>query len=217
VNKALINTLKKQHPNVDIVMASKYLTTKNDFEAAIEAGVDTFGESRVEALLEKLSFIEALPVSMHFIGTLQTKKVKKVIDHIECLHALDRLKLAREIDKRRKSPLACFIQVNISHETQKHGVHPDEVSAFLRSLAPLNNIRVIGLMGMAAAHVDASTIRKQFMTLKTLQEKLSKTYPNIKALSMGMSEDYHIALECGATVLRLGRVLLGEGSYGTHE
>lgn len=208
VNKALIEKIKSKHPDVTIVMASKYLDAK-DYQAFIDAGIKDFGDSRVAAFIEKYPKLKHYPIRHHFLGTLQTKKVKKCINHIDCLHSLDRLKLAKEIQKRRKTPLPCFIQVNISKEDQKHGVAFSHTAEFLNQLQAYDKVDVIGLMGMAELTDDHEKIAAQFETLKTLFHQLKKDSPKIKYLSMGMSNDYPIALEKGATHLRLGRVLLG--------
>jgi len=211
MNKSLIDYLKRQHPEVTIVMASKYLGA-NDFTPFIEAGITKFGESRVEAFLEKLDVLNQHNVEKHFLGTLQTKKVKKVINDIDVLHSLDRIKLAKEINKRRNTVLPCFIQVNISNEPQKHGVEPRDLQAFLQSVSHLENVKVIGLMGMAELTKDKNLIQTQFNHLKTLKTTYESSYPDLKYLSMGMSNDYEFALKEGATHLRLGRILLDGGT-----
>ncbi len=192
-------------------MASKYLGA-NDFTPFIEAGITKFGESRVEAFLEKLDVLNQHNVEKHFLGTLQTKKVKKVINDIDVLHSLDRIKLAKEINKRRNTVLPCFIQVNISNEPQKHGVEPRDLQAFLQSVSHLENVKVIGLMGMAELTKDKNLIQTQFNHLKTLKTTYESSYPDLKYLSMGMSNDYEFALKEGATHLRLGRILLDGGT-----
>ncbi len=211
MNKQLVDTIKKDYPNVKIVMASKYLEDKASFMPFVEAGQLDFGENRVEALETKREWLKDYPITWHYIGTLQTKKVKQIINAIDILHSLDRLKLAKEIEKRREGILPCFVQVNISDESQKHGFDLETVEAFLESIKDFEHITVIGLMGMASDTNDEALIRKQLTSLKTLRDQLQKQYPSIKELSMGMTQDYHIALDVGTTVLRLGRILLTEG------
>ncbi len=209
MNHQLINTLKNKHPNVTIVMASKYLEI-HDFQQFIDAGIRDFGENRDTAFIQKKEALSSSNITWHFIGTLQTKKVKNIINDIAVLHTLDRLKLALEIEKYRDTVLPCFIQVNISSEPQKHGINAEEVSDFLNSLAPLKKINVIGLMGMAEDTHDQNIIDAQFKVLTALKTQLQSKYPNLNDLSMGMSQDYIIALKHGATHLRLGRILLEE-------
>ena len=181
------------------------------FKAYMDAGIHDFGESRVSAFLEKEEALENEPITWHFLGTLQSKKVKKMIEKIDCLHSLDRLSVAKEIEKRRTKPLECLIQVNISGEESKHGVEPGEVSNFVETLNPYEKINVIGLMGIAKRTDDETVIREQFRSLRHLRDATVKHHPSCKELSMGMSEDYQIAIEEGATMLRLGRILIKEG------
>jgi len=211
MNRTLIEKLQKEHPGVELVMASKYIDCE-DFPAYYDAGIKDFGESRVEAFLEKRPNID-LDIRWHFLGTLQTKKVKKIVHDIDVLHSLDRLKLAKEIDKRRTTPLTCYVQVNISGEPQKHGVDPKDVPDFLDKVCIMDNIDVVGLMGMAELTDDNERIRAQFSQLRLLRDEAVKKHPSVRGLSMGMSEDYEIALEEGASVLRLGRILITEAFY----
>lgn len=212
MNKDLYQKIKTKYPEVDIVMASKYLTTLADFKPFLEAELYDFGENRDDAFTEKRDLLKDYPIKWHFIGTLQTKKVKKVINDIAILHSLDRLKLAYEIDKRRTSPLPCYLQVNVSRESQKHGFYPDELPNVIKKINALPNIQLVGLMGMAEETTEEMVIRSQFQLLKELRDKYQHEVPSLTGLSMGMSQDYHIALEVGTTVLRLGRILLNGGT-----
>lgn len=200
--------IKKDVPEtVTIVAATKYFTPSEMLEL-FNTGITHFGENRVEALLEKREVLKDTPITWHFIGTLQTKKVKKMINDIEYLHSLNTLKLAEEINKRRTSPLKCFVQVNISNEFSKHGFDKEEVIPFLNEISSLKNIEVIGLMGMAAYTDDEPTIRSSFQILNDLQKEIKDTMNiDLKDLSIGMSNDYLIALKHNATYLRLGSVL----------
>ena len=173
-----------------------------------QTGIHHFGENRIEAMLEKMELLEELDITWHVIGTLQTKKAKKIINKIEYLHSLDNLKLAQEIDKRRTTPLKCFIQVNISHEDSKHGLEIEEVIPFLQSIKDLPNVNVIGLMGMASFIQDEIEISRQFKQLNDLQASIFESVGlSLSELSIGMSNDYKIALKHDATFLRLGSVL----------
>jgi len=206
-----ITRIKEQlndYPNAHIVAATKYIDDKKMREL-YSYGINEFGENRVEAFIEKYENLNDLPIIWHFIGTLQTKKVKKIINNIDYLHSLDNLKLAEEINKRRTSPLKVFIQVNISDEENKHGLEIHEVPEFLLSIKQFENIEVIGLMGMARLTDEKEIIKSEFLKLTHLQESIKKNLNiNITELSIGMSNDYLVALECNATYLRLGSVLL---------
>lgn len=207
MNRSLIDWFTKNHPDVTLVMASKYLE-KQDFQKFINAGIRHFGENRVESLLAKKDFVK--DVHWHFIGTLQSKKVKKIINHMDVLHTLDRESLIVEIEKYRDQPLPCMIQCNISNETHKHGVDFSTLDALLATLQTTRKINVIGVMGMAEDTDQKEVITSQFKALKDYLHHVKKVFPSANALSMGMSQDYQEALKLGATHVRLGRILLEE-------
>ena len=196
--------------NVTIVAATKYFNAK-EMRELYHTGITHFGENRTEALNEKYDELKDLDITWHFIGTLQTKKVKKVVNQIDYLHSLNTFKLAEELNKRRAKPLKCFIQVNISSEETKHGFDPDEVIPFIKELKDLEMIKVIGLMGMAENTKDVNILNASFQKLTTLQTLINNELQiNINELSIGMSNDYLVALKHKATYLRLGSVLFKE-------
>lgn len=189
-----------------IVAASKYVGA-TEIAALYEAGIVIMGENRADALEQKVAALN-LPIQWHFIGTLQSRKVKSVVSHIDCLHSLDRLSLAKEIHKYREVPLRCLVQVNVSGEASKEGIAPSELLDFLEALKPYDKVQVAGLMTMAPNTTDESLIRATFRGLRELRElAMQAGYSHIQELSMGMSNDYRIALEEGATLVRLGSVL----------
>ncbi len=193
---------------INIVAATKYANPEQ-MVALFESGITIMGENRVDSLLEKQSQL-SLPIEWHFIGTLQSRKVKEVINKIACLHSLDRLSLAKEIQKYRQETLPCFIQVNVSGEESKHGLSVEEVIPFLQQLKEYPIIKVIGLMTMAPHTEEETIIRECFQSLKQLQVSISQLHlngVNCSSLSMGMSNDYLIAIEEGATHVRLGSIL----------
>lgn len=202
-----IESLATHSEAVNIVAATKYVNA-NQMEELFESGITMMGENRVDALLEKKAQM-TLPIEWHFIGTLQSRKVKDMINEIVCLHSLDRLSLAKEIQKYRQEPLPCFIQVNVSEEESKHGLNVEEVIPFIEALKRYPIIEVIGLMTMAPHTDDENVIRDCFKKLKQLQTTISISgfAKNCLMLSMGMSNDYQIAIEEGATHIRLGSVL----------
>lgn len=199
-----IQSLVVNSEAVNIVAATKYANANQILEL-FESGITMMGENRVDALLEKKAQL-SLPIEWHFIGTLQSRKVKDIINEIECLHSLDRLSLATEIQKYRQEPLPCFIQVNVSKEESKHGLSIEEVIPFIEALKQYPVIQVIGLMTMAPHTNDEGVIRDCFKKLKQLQVSISECHleVNCSMLSMGMSNDYMIAIEEGATHIRLG-------------
>lgn len=197
---------------ITLIAASKYVDASG-IQALFDAGVTHIGENRVEAFLEKKAQLSHLPITWHFIGTLQSKKVKHVINEIDVLHSLDRLRLAEEIEKHRRDPLPCFIEVNASEEPSKHGLALDDVEAFVDALAPLKKIHVIGLMTLAQATEDETLLRETFKKLRAIKDNIEQkqlSYAPCHYLSMGMSNDYLIASEEGATHIRLGSILFKE-------
>ena len=205
-----IEKIKSEIPSyVTIVGVTKYVDT-HVTEQLYQNGIMHLGENRVDVFLEKYNSIKTKPV-WHFIGTLQTRKVKDVIDKIDYLHSLDRFSLAEEIQKRATNTVKCFVQVNVTDEESKHGLQPDTLMDFISQLADYDKIEIIGLMTMAPDIEDELVIRSCFASLKLLQQKVQamglKHAPCLE-LSMGMTNDYQIAVEEGATFVRLGRCLI---------
>ncbi|MEC9484307.1 MAG: YggS family pyridoxal phosphate-dependent enzyme [Candidatus Izemoplasma sp.] len=206
-NKVL-NELKETP--VTLVAATKYFTP-DKMRELYHQGVKHFGENRVSALLAKQEALADLDITWHFIGTLQTKKIKKMINQIDYLHSIHKLKTAKEVNKRRKTPLNCFLQVNISDEENKHGFSKDAVVDAVKAIEPLPNVNLIGLMGMASHTDDESVINQQFQILNDLQDTIKETLNiSLDRLSIGMSNDYKIALRHNSSFIRLGSVLFKE-------
>jgi pyridoxal phosphate enzyme (YggS family) len=177
----------------------------------VECGVTHLAENRVDKLLGKKHDLASFSdIKWHLIGNLQRKKVKLIINEIDYFHALDSLSLAAEIQKRAHKVIPCFVEVNISGEASKHGFAEADVLPFIHQLAQLDKIQVVGLMTMAPFHADESELHATFKKLKDLQttimhEKL--TYAPCQELSMGMSNDFTVAVEEGATFVRIGTAL----------
>ncbi|MBD8031664.1 MULTISPECIES: YggS family pyridoxal phosphate-dependent enzyme [Solibacillus] len=212
IQKQIVNA--KQRANTDqtvnIIAVTKEVDV-NRTKEAIEAGLTNLGENRPEGLTNKLQSINS-NVSWHYIGSLQTRKVKQVINDIDYLHSLDRLSLAEEIEKRATKAVKCFIQVNVSGEESKHGLTKQQTLEFVKQLGQFSKIIVVGLMTMAPFTEDETVIRQVFKQLKQLQQEVSQlNIPNVPCteLSMGMSNDYEIAVEEGATFVRIGTALVG--------
>lgn len=205
-------TRAKRNPSdVTIIAVTKEVSVERT-EEVIQSGIMHLGENRPEGLKKKLDAIQN-NVKWHYIGTLQTRKVKSVIHDIDFLHSLDRLSLASEIEKRATTVKDCFVQVNVSEEESKHGLSIKDVESFIKELEKYPRIRVIGLMTMAPNTEDESVIRNVFKNLKQLQQKIAEQrlpYAPCTELSMGMSGDYEIAIEEGATYVRIGTALVGK-------
>ncbi|PKK94451.1 MAG: YggS family pyridoxal phosphate-dependent enzyme [Tenericutes bacterium HGW-Tenericutes-5] len=211
INSEIIPILLEETKDSLIVAATKY-GDATDVKELFDCGINNIGENRTNAFLEKYDLLHDLDITWHFIGHLQSKKVKTVIDKIDFLHSLDRISLADEIQKYRKLPLNCFIEVNIADEDSKYGLAVDEVVSFYQKIKNYDKIRVIGLMGMASLTEDTDLIHSQFEKLVYLKEELNKNHDGqIEYLSMGMTNDYKIALKLGATHLRLGSILFKKG------
>lgn len=195
---------------ITIIAVTKYVTIERT-EETIAAGIENLGENRLEGFEEKYKQIET-KAKWHFIGTLQTRKVKEIINKVTAIHSLDRLSLAKEINKRSDKPIDCFVQVNVSGEESKHGLTPDAVMPFIKEIAPYENVRVVGLMTMAPHVEDKTVLRNIFKRLAQLRDTVKHeqlTYAPCEYLSMGMSNDYDIAIEAGATHIRVGTNLVG--------
>jgi PLP dependent protein len=209
-----LETAKANSPynqNVQIIAVTKSVSVERTQEA-VDASIYHLGENRPEGLMNKVEHING-DVVWHYIGSLQTRKVKQILPYIDYLHSLDRLSLADEIEKRAEKPLKCFVQVNVSGEESKHGLNAEEAVAFIEALKDYKNIIVVGLMTMAPFTEDEAVIRQTFKGLKRLQEKIKEikySHAPCTELSMGMSNDFEVAIEEGATFVRIGTALVGE-------
>lgn len=197
--------------DVTIIAVTKYVSIERAKEA-VEAGIIHLGENRDEGLIAKWDVLKDKP-TWHYIGTLQSRKVKNIINKVDYIHSLDRMSLAEEINKRAEKVTNCFIQVNVSGEASKQGLPLHEVSEFVLSLSKYDKIRICGLMTMAPFTEDEQVLRSCFRKLNELQrsiKNLELNYAPCTELSMGMSNDYVIAIEEGATMIRIGTALVGE-------
>ena len=202
--KEFLDTLPKE---VTLVGATKY-GNSDDLRELYSNGVTNFGENRVDAFLEKYESLKDLDITWHFIGHLQRNKAHLVIDKIDYLHSLDSLELAKMINKYRVAPLNCFIEVSINLEKNKNGVPYYEVKDFISKCLEYKNINIIGLMMMAVSASSEESLHNQFRKLKELQLEIQKEFNiDLPYLSMGMSDDYKVAIAEGATHIRLGRIL----------
>ncbi|MCG6795137.1 YggS family pyridoxal phosphate-dependent enzyme [Geobacillus sp. YHL] len=195
---------------VRIVAVTKYVDAERAMEV-LDAGIADLGENRSDQLIEKHARI-GNQATWHFIGTLQSRKVKDIIDKVDYIHSLDRLSLAKEIEKRAVRPVKCFVQVNVSGEVTKHGLAPEETIPFIEQLRAFSRIEVVGLMTMAPHTDDEAVLRACFRQLRMLKERvqaLGMAHAPCTELSMGMSNDYTIAIEEGATFVRIGSALVG--------
>jgi pyridoxal phosphate enzyme (YggS family) len=198
VNQTFLDNFRQTYPDITVVAVTKY-TDVAGVLAFWQAGIRDFGENRADAFLPKQ---QALPeATWHFIGHLQTNKVKQIIDHVDVLHSLDRYSLAVEIQKRATKVVKCMIQVKTTSD-EKFGMMVDEVSDFLTQIAHFDKIQVVGVMTMAEDTTVQARIVESFQQAKAIQRQYHLPY-----CSIGMSNDYPLAIEAGATHVRLGRIL----------
>lgn len=199
--------------SVNVVAVTKYVSSRTA-ALAVEAGMRHIGENRWPAAEEKWRLLEGRAV-FHYIGSLQSRKVKDVVGKFDYIHSLDRLSLAEEIHKRAVAlgiRVPCFLQVNVSGEDTKHGLEPEGLPGFAASIRKLDGIRPIGLMTMAQIADDAEATRPVFASLRRLKDELNASSvldEPLSDLSMGMSGDFEVAIEEGATWVRLGSILVG--------
>ncbi len=180
--------------------------------AALAAGLADVGENRVQEALQKQAALAELPVAWHLIGSLQRNKAKHAVGRFALIHSLDRADLAAELD-RRMAPggrQAVLVQVNCSDEPQKGGAEPDGLPGLLDELDRFERLELRGLMTMSALTGDAEEQRRAFRRLRELRDAEERRGRRLPELSMGMSGDYPVAVEEGATMIRLGTVLFGE-------
>jgi len=188
-------------------------------EEGIDAGLQHFGENRMQDLVQKASEIPGKrkngSIEWHMIGHLQRNKVKDMIEHSDLFHALDSVRLAREIQKRtvgQDRNISCLIQVNVSDESSKFGLNPGNLVQFIDEISDCDRVQIKGLMTLAAPTADLEEVRPQFRLLFDLFDRCRLTEKgNIRMdlLSMGMSDDFEVAIEEGATHIRVGSAIFG--------
>lgn len=215
--KENLENIKEQigNNNVKIIAVTKY-ATELQLSRAYKVGIRDFGESYVQDAIKKIT--QKFPdektddlVHWHFIGKLQKNKAKYVVGSFSLIHSVDSTELAELIDKiakRKEVTQDVLLQLNISAEATKIGFNIDELKGSFEKLLKLPNIRIVGLMTIAPRTESEEVIRSCFLELFNVKAELNKEYGlNLKELSMGMTNDYKIAIECGATMIRLGRAI----------
>src|SRR5690625_4084885 len=202
--------VNRKMDEITVIGVTKYVTIERT-EELLAAGVKNVGENHTEELLQKYEKIGD-KANWHFIGTLQSRKVKDIIGKVSTIHSLDRLSVAKQINNRSEQPIDCFIQVNVSGESSKHGLEKTEVIPFIKELKQFEKVNVVGLMTMAPHVDDEAELRSVFRQLRELRDEIvEQQFTNAPCtyLSMGMSNDYEIAIEEGATHIRIGTKLVG--------
>lgn len=209
--KEQINTYKSDDQDVEMIAVTKYVDS-DIVRMLYELGLRHFGENRTKELLSKQSDLADIndDITWHFIGQLQSRPVRKMINNITYLHSLDRMSLIEEVDKRAEHLVQAFLQINVSGEEQKTGFTPNEVLTTINEMKHYSNIQIVGLMMMAPHDADDVELHGYFSELKGLQvqiQQLELDYAPCHRLSMGMTADFPIAIQEGATDIRIGRAL----------
>ena len=199
---------------VDLIAVSKTRTIQ-EIKQAYNSGQLKFGENRVQEIVDKQS---KLPddIEWHMIGHLQKNKVKYIAGFIKLIHSLDRISLAKEIDRQAKKEdriIDCLIQIKISKEDSKFGLKIEDFTDFYKNMETFKNLNVIGLMGMATFTSDIEVIGEEFKMIKRIYDNVASIDPKFRVLSIGMSDDYNIAIENGSTMIRVGSKIFGKRNY----
>jgi len=217
--------IKSQLPNhVKLVAVSKTKPVA-DLMEAYNAGQRIFGENKIQEMTDKW---EEMPkdIQWHMIGHVQTNKVKFMAEYVSLIHGVDSLKLLQEINKQAQKHnrvIDCLLQIYIAEEESKFGLDEIELDEILKQVqndnSDLKNIRIVGLMGMATFTDNQTQIKKEFQNLKTIFDKINAdsistdAINRVSILSMGMSGDYKLAIECGSTMVRIGSSIFGNRTY----
>ncbi len=195
--------------DIQLIAVTKYVGL-NEVKEAAKVGIKDFGENRVQEADEKIKQFPGL--NWHFIGHLQSNKAKDVLPYYTMIHSLDRLSLAKALQRcgeRFNLTANVLLQVNTSGEESKFGLAPDEFPRFLEKIKSYDRLRVRGLMTMAPFYDDPEAVRPFFRELRYLRDQYSSIEFDLEHLSMGMTNDYMIAIEEGATIIRVGSALFG--------
>lgn len=206
--------------NVTLVAVSKFHPAEA-LKEAYDAGQRVFGESRAQELTAKQKVLPG-DIEWHFIGPLQSNKVKDIAPFIHTIHSIDSFRLLQEVNKqaaKNNRVIRVLLEIHVAQEDTKHGLTPDECRELLQNeqLDELGNIQIVGLMGMATYTDDTTLIEQEFHLLHELFSELKAIYfkgnDNFAVLSMGMSHDYHVAIRQGSTMIRVGTSIFGEREY----
>ena len=214
INLQISNIKTEIMDKADLIAVSKTRTIE-EIQEAYNSGQIKFGENRVQEIVNKQS---RLPddIEWHMIGHLQKNKVKYIARFINLIHSLDRISLAKEIDKQARKEdriIDCLIQIKISKEDSKFGHKIEDFEGFYKSLKTYKNLNIIGLMGMATFTKDTKIIDEEFKMIKRIYDDVASIDSKFRVLSIGMSDDYDIALKNGSNMIRIGSKIFGKRNY----
>lgn len=212
-----IKYYKSQLPEDVVLVAVSKTKPEEDLLEAYNAGQRVFGENKIQEMTEKW---ENLPkdIEWHMIGHVQSNKVKYMAEYVNLVHGIDRLKLIKEINKQAQKhdrTINCLLQIKIAEEDTKFGMDINDAEAILNKdfKKTYPNVNVVGFMGMATFTNDEEQVQREFKSLKSHFDRLSKDHNSLKILSMGMSGDYKLAITEGSTMVRIGSAIFGERNY----
>ena len=215
--KQNLNQIQATLPKHVTLVAVSKTKPVSDLMEAYNAGQRIFGENKIQEMADKF---QEMPkdIKWHMIGHVQTNKVKYMAEFVDLIHGVESFKLLKEINKQAKKHdrvIDCLLQIKIASEDSKFGMSIPDATTLLASedFSALKNINVIGVMGMATFTEDQNQIKQEFDLLKSTFDSLQKTHPNLKTISMGMSGDYQLAIDCGSTMVRVGSSIFGARNY----
>jgi PLP dependent protein len=215
--KQICQNCGRNPDDITLVVVTKTVDPER-INHAVDSGISNLGENKVQEIMDKYEAVSK-NIKWHLIGHLQTNKVKYIIDKVELIHSVDSVKLAEEISKRAEKydiTKDVLVQINVAEEESKFGIDLDEAVNFVKSISVFDNIRIKGLMTIAPYSENPEGVRLVFRQLKEKFDELSQmNLPNteMKYLSMGMSNDYQIAIEEGANMIRIGTAIFGKRDY----
>jgi len=212
-----LQNIKSSIPEHVTLVAVSKTKPVSDLMEAYNAGQRIFGENKIQEMAEKY---EKMPkdIQWHMIGHVQRNKVKYMAEFVSLIHGVDSFKLLKEINKQAQKydrVINCLLQIKIADEDSKFGMSANDATTLLHSdeFSELKNIKIVGLMGMATFTDDKTQVKNEFKFLKTTFDQLKTQNSELKTLSMGMSGDYKLAIECGSTMIRVGSSIFGARNY----
>jgi pyridoxal phosphate enzyme (YggS family) len=222
INQRILSACEKagRNPNeVRLLLATKTVSAER-IKIALNAGHTLIAENKVQEFKEKFEALKEIPHINHFIGHLQTNKIKDILKYnVSCIQSLDRIDLAEKLHQRLQTEnktIEVLIQVNTSNEESKFGINPDNVIELVKQVAELETLKIKGLMTIGLFSAETEKVRSCFQLLKNIQQQIiALKIPNVKMkeLSMGMSGDLETAIEEGATIIRVGTAIFGQRIY----
>lgn len=218
IKKACVKANRNSN-EVKLLLATKTIDTDR-IKTIIKQGETLIGENKIQEVKQKYDELKSIPHQKHFIGHLQSNKVKEILKYdVSCIQSLDRIRLGEKLQRRlelENKTIDAFIQINTSAEKSKFGVYPNDTINLIQEISNFNRIRIKGLMTIGLFNAEEKKVRSCFKLLKSIQQDIiAKDIPNIEMneLSMGMSGDLEIAIEEGATIVRVGTAIFGKRAY----